>query len=341
MPCSTVAACLVAVCCCAEPVDSSLETPMHCCSTRELAALLPCAAVQNQLTKALCHCTYIHSANRCAVTKHQCPAAGFTAESMPCCCAKPVDSSLVTPIHCCSVQGNLHALLPCAAVQTQLTKALCHCTYIHSANGCAVTKHQCPAAGFTAESMPCCCAKPVDSSLVTPIHCCSVQGNLPALLPCAAVQNQLTKALCHCTYSHSANRCAVTKHQCPAAGFTAESMPCCCAKPVDSSLVTPMHCCSVQGNLHALLPCAAVQNQLTKALCHCIYIHSANRCAVTKHQCPAAGFTAESMPCCCAKPVDSSLVTPIHCCSVQGNLHALLPCAAVQNQLTKALSHCI
>ena len=229
----------------------------------------------------------------------------------------------------------------CAAVQNQLTKALCHCTYSHSANRCAVTKHQCPAAGFTAESMPCCCAKPVDSSLVTPIHCCSVQGNLPALLPCAAVQNQLTKALCHCTYSHSANRCAVTKHQCPAAGFTAESMPCCCAKPVDSSLVTPMHCCSVQGNLHALLPCAAVQNQLTKALCHCIYIHSANRCAVTKHQCPAAGFTAESMPCCCAKPVDSSLVTPIHCCSVQGNLHALLPCAAVQNQLTKALSHCI
>ena len=126
-----------------------------------------------------------------------------------------------------------------------------------------------PCHALTAESMPCCCAKPVDSSLVTPIHCCSVQGNLPALLPCAAVQNQLTKALCHCTYSHSANRCAVTKHQCPAAGFTAESMPCCCAKPVDSSLVTPIHCCSVQGNLHALLPCAAVQNQLTKALCHC------------------------------------------------------------------------
>ena len=226
----------------------------------------------SQLTKALCHCTYIHSANRCAVTKHQCPAAGFTAESMPCCCAKPVDSSLVTPIHCCSVQGNLPALLPCAAVQTQLTKALCHCTYIHSANGCAVTKHQFPAAGFTAESMPCCCAKPVDSSLVTPIHCCSVQGNLPALLPCAAVQNQLTKALCHCTYIHSANRCAVTKHQCPAAGFTAESMPCCC----DKSLVplhlqpfckqvcshkTPMPCSRVQGRKHALLLCAAVQNQ--------------------------------------------------------------------------------
>ena len=146
-----------------------------------------------------------------------------------CCCAKPVDSSLETPMHCCGVQGNLHALLPCAAVQTQLTKALCHCTYIHSANGCAVTKHQCPAAGFTAESMPCCCAKPVDSSLVTPIHCCSVQGNLPALLPCAAVQNQLTKALCHCTYSHSANRCAVTKHQLP--------------------------CSRVHGRKHALLLC--------------------------------------------------------------------------------------
>ena len=119
----------------------------------------------------------IHFAYRCAVTKHQCTAAMFT-------------------VNC----------LPCSAVPNQLTAAFCIYTY-EDPLCIQVCSHQ------------------------TPVHCCNVYGKLPALFCCAAVPNQLTAAFCIYTYEDPLCK-QVCSHQ------------------------TPVHCCNVYGKLPALFCCA-------------------------------------------------------------------------------------
>ena len=148
LQCLGLAACLVLLCCCANqltaalchclftPMQSTLHTDLQspytsallqCLGLPACLVLLCCCA--NQLTAALCHCLFtpmkIHTAYRCAFTIHQCTAAVFMVNCLPCSSVllcQPADSSLVplfiytyedphciqvcihhTPVHCCSV----------------------------------------------------------------------------------------------------------------------------------------------------------------------------------------------------------------------------------------------
>ena len=80
----------------------------------------------------------------------------------------------------------------------------------------------------------------------------------------------------------------------------------------------PMHCSTVQGKMHALLFCVAVQNRLTAVLCHCIHNYQ-DLLSTQVLQTPntnalqhCSGQNACLVVLCrCAKQADSSLV-PLH-----------------------------
>ena len=241
----------------------------------------------------------IHSAYRCAVTKHQCCAAVFKVTAclvLLCSCAKPADSSLV-PLHLylCIQDPPLHT----AAV----LQALCHHlqTPVQSPNTSALHLLV-----FCLPLLLCCCAKPADSSFV-PLHLHLWRSTLHTDL-----QSPNTSALLHllgliaclvllCCCAKPADSSFVPLHlhlwrstlhtdlqspntsallQLPSSlGLILVLRPfllCCCAKPADSSLV--------------LLDCLTYGDPLchTAALCHCIYTNEDPLCiqvAVTKHQC--------------------------------------------------------
>ena len=156
--CLGLTACLVLLCCCAKPADSSL-VPLFIY-------------------------TYaIHTAYRFAGTIHQCTAAVFRVTCLPwssVLLCQPADSSLVALLcHCLftPMQSTLHtdlqapytsALLQCLGLPAclgllcccanQLTAALCHCLFtpmkIYTAYRCAFTIHQCTAAVFRVNCLP-------------------------------------------------------------------------------------------------------------------------------------------------------------------------------------------
>ena len=135
--------------------------------------------------------------------------------------------------------------------------------------------------------------------------------------------NQLTAALCHCLFTpmkiHTAYRCAFTIHQCTAAVFSVNCLPC-----------------------SSVLLCQPADSSLVPLLCHCLFtpmkIPTAYTCAFTIHQCTAAVFRVNCLPCysvLLCQPADSSLVplfiytyedphciqvcihhSPVHCCCV-------------------------
>ena len=125
-------------------------------------------------------------------------------------------------MHCSRVQGKVHVLVSCAAMQKRLTAVFCHC--INTTQDLLllqVCKHQ------------------------TPMHCSRVQGKMLALVVCAAVHNKLTAALCHCIYtSQDLLFIQGCNHQTPMHCITVQGklhallLRVAVPKQVDSSLVT-------------------------------------------------------------------------------------------------------
>ena len=111
-------------------------------------------------------------------------------------------------------------------------------------------------------------------------------------VPCAALQNRLTTAFCHCSdiYWYSP--------------FTQAWI----GKPLKS-------CSSAGQTVFGLFPCAALQNRLATVFCHCSDLLK-------------FVFTQAWI----GKPLKS-------CSSAGQTVLALFPCAALQNRLTSAFCH--
>ena len=101
---------------------------------------------------------------------------------------------------------------------------------------------------ISAEMLPELCeVKKLIGVIVLPLKSCSSAGqSVLGLFPCAALQNRLTTAFCHCSDIH---------WYLP---FTQAWI----GKPLKS-------CNSAGQTVLGLFPCAALQNRLTTAFCHC------------------------------------------------------------------------
>ena len=224
-----------------------------------------------------------------------------------------------TPGQCSTLQGKMHALLLCAAVQTSWQR--CCVTaftpikfdYPHR---CAITKHQCSAAIFRAKCMPC---GPVllrkhAGSSVSPMHL------------------HLSNFAIH-------TNIAITKHQCSAAIFRAKCMPCGSVllwKQAGSSVV-PLHL-----YLSSLSTHTDVQSPNTRAV---QYSSGQNACLVALF-CGGYKLAAGLCHCICTYQIllsTQTLQSP-NTSAVQqssGQNACLVALCCYANKLAAVLCHCI
>ncbi len=86
----------------------------------------------------------------------------------------------------------------------------------------------------------------------TPKHCSTGQGRIASSLFCAALQNSLTAALCHCSYTFRSQQ---AQGHCKYTFADLLFMQVC-------SDATPKHCSTGQGRIASPLFSAALQNRL-------------------------------------------------------------------------------
>ena len=330
-------ACLVALCCCENKLAATV-VPLHL----HLSSLTTHTDVQSPNTSAV-----QHSSGQDAGFVALCCYANKLAAVL-CHCISTYQVWLPTqmcnhqtPVQCSTLQGKMHALWLCAAVQTSWQQ-FCATAFtpikFDYPHRCAITKHQCSAALFRAKCMPCgsvLLCKQAGSSVVplhlhlsslttphrccnhqTPVRCSTLQGKMQALWLCVAVQTSWQQC-CATAFAPikfgSPHRCVFTKHQCGAALFRARCRLCCSVllcKQAGSSVVP----------LHFHLSSLAIHTGVCSP----------------KHQCIAALFRAKCRLCCCVllcKQAGSSVV-PLHL-----HLSSLTTHTDVQSPNTSAVQH--
>ena len=224
-----------------------------------------------------------------------------------------------TPVQCSNLQGKMHALLLCAAVQTGWQQ-FCATAFtpikFEYPHRCAITKHQGSAALFRAKCMPCC-----------------------SVLLCKQAGSSVSPMHLHLSNFAIHTNIAITKHQCSAAIFRAKCMPCCSVllcKQAGSGVVSlHLHLSSLTTHTDVQSPTtSAVQQSSGQNACLVALCCYANMLAAVLAQCI---YTYQILL--STQTLQSPNTSAVQQSSGQNACLVALCCCG--NKLAAVLSHCI